>query len=92
MGDYAKNLLDLAQDGANLAAAPENEEWRRLVTWIESALIRAEEPGAQAVARALAIRYLKRVVAHLMNVLSTVVMPGDRLDYLDEDPEDRPRA
>jgi len=43
----------------------------------------------QAVAVALAHRYLKRIVAHGMNVLSAVVMPVDRLDYFDEDPEDR---
>ena len=54
-----------------------------------SALIRAVDPGPQAVARALAHRYLKRVVAHLMNLLSAVIMPLDRLDYFDEDPEDR---
>jgi hypothetical protein len=29
------------------------------------------------------------VVAHLMNVLSAVIMPLDQLDYFDEDPEDR---
>ncbi|CAN5708238.1 phosphate signaling complex protein PhoU [soil metagenome] len=54
-----------------------------------SALVRGEADGHQMVARALAFRYLKRVVAHLMNVLSAVVMPVDRLDYFDEDPEDR---
>jgi hypothetical protein len=41
------------------------------------------------VARALALRYLKRIVAHLTNVLSSIVMPLDRIDYFDEDPEDR---
>ena len=125
VGDYAKNLLDLARDGASFAAAPDVEEWRRLAGEVAgfiaeageafyarsgdrsralrtrgdallrlfdervSAMIRAEDPGPQAVARALAYRYLKRVVAHLMNVLSAVIMPLDRLDYFDEDPEDR---
>lgn len=125
VGDYAKNLLDLARDGANFAAAPDAGEWRRLAEVISryiadtgeafrsrdaersrklrsdgdallalfdervSALIRLEEAGVQAVPRALAHRYLKRVVAHLMNVLSAVIMPVDRLDYFDEDPEDR---
>ena len=125
VGDYAKNLLDLARDGADLSTAPDAEEWRRL--WAEvaqliteagpvfqrrdtararelrsggdalltlfdgrvSALIRGEDTGEQAVARALAHRYLKRVVAHLMNLLSAVIMPLDQLDYFDEDPEDR---
>jgi Na+/phosphate symporter len=54
-----------------------------------SALVSGADTGAQAVARALAYRYLKRIVAHLMNVLSAVVMPVHKLDYFDEDPEDR---
>jgi phosphate uptake regulator len=125
VGDYAKNLLDLGRDGADLSSAPDAEEWRRLAREISrfigevgeafhardgersrvlrhqgdrllrlfdarvSALIREEDAGAQAVSRALAHRYLKRVVAHLMNLLSAVIMPMDQLDYFDEDPEDR---
>jgi phosphate uptake regulator len=125
VGDYAKNLLDLARDGASFAAIADAEEWRRLAADVSqyitdagaafhsrdgdrsqqlrrrgdahlrrfdeavSSLIRQEDPGPQAVARALAYRYLKRVVAHLMNVLSAVVMPLDQIDYFDEDPEDR---
>jgi phosphate uptake regulator len=125
IGDYAKNLIDLPLDGANLSKEQDAEEWQRLKTDISqymhdvgvafgsrdgelarpllntggdmlglfdrrvSALVRGEAPGGQTVARALAYRYLKRVVAHLMNVLSAVVMPVDRLDYFDEDPEDR---
>jgi phosphate uptake regulator len=54
-----------------------------------SELVSGTDQHADAVARALAYRYLKRIVAHLMNVLSSVVMPLDQLDYFDEDPEDR---
>jgi phosphate transport system protein len=54
-----------------------------------SALVRGTDTSTDAVARALSLRYLKRIVAHLTNVLSSVVMPLDRLDYFDEDPEDR---
>jgi phosphate transport system protein len=125
IGDYSKNLLDLALDGADFSTEPDADEWRRLTPQISqymsdvgdafgardgersrpllttggamlglfddrvSALVRGESEGQQTVARALAYRYLKRVVAHLMNVLSAVVMPVDKLDYFDEDPEDR---
>lgn len=125
VGDYAKNLLDLALDGANLAELPDAEEWRRLTADISSyiteagasfgdrdeqrcralserghvllgffddavsALVRGTDRRPQPVARALAYRYLKRVVAHLMNVLSAVIVPLDRLDHIGEDPEDR---
>jgi phosphate uptake regulator len=128
VGDYAKNLLDLARDGADLSKAPDADSWRELTAEVSqlvtdageaftssdadraraltargddllkrfdagvSALVRADDPGQQAVARALTHRYLKRVVAHLMNLLSAVVMPLDRLDFFDEDPEDRSPA
>ena len=54
-----------------------------------SALVRGEDDRPDPVGRALGARYLKRIVAHLTNVLSAVVMPLDQLDYFDEDPEDR---
>ncbi|MEX2532386.1 MAG: PhoU domain-containing protein, partial [Nitriliruptoraceae bacterium] len=122
VGDYAKNLLDLARDGANLGS---HDVWRQtfedVATFIQdtqtvfakrdvararemlisgdvmldefdagvSRLVSGSDDATDGVARALAYRYLKRIVAHLMNVLSSVVMPLDQLDYFDEDPEDR---
>jgi len=44
---------------------------------------------ADAVSRALYFRFLKRITAHVMNVLTSLVMPVDRLDYYDEPKEDR---
>ena len=121
VGDYAKNLLDLARDGANLSAHDDwpqrREQAAKLITEtavafrdrdlkrariliaegdrlldeyddLVSALVRKEDVRPDAVPRALALRYLKRIVAHLTNVLSSVVMPLDQLDYFD-DPEDR---
>jgi Na+/phosphate symporter len=123
VGDYAKNLLDLALDGAKFNSLPEIDEWRKLGRDISkyiadagaafrvrdaaesrelrawgdetlekfdarvSALVSGEDSGDQAVARALAYRYLKRVVAHLMNLMSAVVMPLDQIDYYIQDPE-----
>jgi phosphate transport system protein len=122
IGDYGKNLRDLARDGADLSAFPAWHETRTEVSRMiaetaevfatrdaerarellargdelldafdhtVSQIVRGEDDRPQAVARALAARYIKRVVAHLTNVLSAVVMPIDRLDYFDEDPEDR---
>jgi len=122
IGDYGKNLRDLARDGADLSAFPAWNETRTEVSRMiadtaevfasrdaerarellargdelldafdrtVSAIVRGEDERPQAVARALAARYIKRIVAHLTNVLSAVVMPIDRLDYFDEDPEDR---
>ncbi len=126
VGDYAKNLVDLARDGANFKGLPTEETWRnrwwgevsqligdareafkawdadrsralisqgdRLLDQCDervSAIVRGEDTDSHAVARALALRYVKRVVAHIMNLLTAVVMPLDQLDYFDEDPEDR---
>ncbi len=125
VGDYAKNLFDVAADGGQLHEVPDVADLRGLRDRVGvlmdqaagafadrdadaarqlmgegdalldqfdahvSALVRGDDQGPQAVARALVHRYLKRIVAHLMNVLSSVVMPIDRIDYFDEDPEDR---
>ena len=53
------------------------------------AQLRADGPPSRAVAYALLSRYFHRIAAHLMNVLTAVVMPLDRLDYWDEDKVDR---
>ncbi|MGH3441487.1 MAG: PhoU domain-containing protein [Nitriliruptorales bacterium] len=53
-------------------------------------LVVSDRTAREAVPRALYFRHLKRIVAHLMNLLSAVTMPVDKIDYYDEDPEDRP--
>ncbi len=122
IGDYGKNLRDLARDGVDLSGFPSWSELRNEVAQMitdtaeifearddararvllargdelldgfndaVSSIVRGEDDRPHAVGRALAARYVKRIVAHLTNVLSAVVMPIDRLDYFDEDPEDR---
>lgn len=44
---------------------------------------------ADAVARVLYYRFLQRTTAHVMNVLTALVQPLDRLDYYDEAKDDR---
>lgn len=125
IGDYAKNLLDLAELGVDLSRGDDGDQLRgdfdnavalvpraaevfaerdedgaqALLQQVETLLERANTqvdtavssdlPGHHAAPRALFHRYLKRVVAHTANLLSGVVMPVDRLDYFDEDVEDR---
>jgi len=125
IGDYAKNLFDLANDGTDLSLGMHTGSVSQAVTEVPvfvadaarafgerdleasrtllrrgdelldgfdrqvSELVREPHPDHQSVAVALTYRYLKRIIAHMMNVLSAVVMPIDRLDYFDEDPEDR---
>jgi phosphate uptake regulator len=127
IGDYAKNVFDLAAAGADFSDADDRDElvsfWERVSTYITEAadtyadrdeeraaeliatgdelcdhfdervdrLVTTEQPGREAVPRALLFRHLKRIVAHLMNLLSAVVMPLDKLDFFDEDHVERRR-
>jgi phosphate uptake regulator len=48
------------------------------------------DPGTtQPAATVLCYRYFKRITAHQLNIISSLVMPLDQLDYFDEDPETR---
>ena len=49
----------------------------------------SQGPASDAVARTLYYRFLKRITAHVMNLLTSLVMPVDRLDYYDEATDDR---
>lgn len=125
IGDYAKNVWDLAAEGIDLSDAPDRDHlvgWRDRVARAigDVATVFAERDGDRArtligefdvlldecddlitaqivsdgtprdaVPRALLFRYLKRIVAHLMNVLTSLVMPLDRLDFYDEKKADR---
>ena len=125
IGDYAKNVYDLAKYGADFTAAPDLEElesYRDRVGWLideavavfeardisraKELLTRADAlldeyddhvkaafaspgPASDAVARALFYRFLKRITAHVMNLMTSIVFPVDRLDYYDEAKDDR---
>ena len=117
IGDYCKNIWNLAQMGVNLSGGSDHDELTkpcdRVAGLIETALeafaeqdaekvhelipgiredthhydvhviefVNSDLPGREAAPRALFYRYIKRISAHLSNVLSSVVMPVDRLDF-----------
>lgn len=125
IGDYAKNIFDIAAEGADFSGAEDRDELiayrdriSRMITEagdvyrnrneelardlisegdrlqdefddLVHALVTADVRASEAVPRALFYRHLKRVVAHIMNVMTAVVMPLDKLDYFDEDLQDR---
>ena len=49
-----------------------------------SAIALSDFPTAVAVNTTIATRYYKRIAGHLLNLLSSVVMPLHKLDYIDE--------
>jgi phosphate transport system protein len=125
IGDYAKNIYDLAAEGVDFSTAEDRDELvatrdrvssligevvrvfseqdtaraRELIAEGDqlqdafdtavTTLVTAETPSSHGVPRALFHRHCKRIVAHLMNMLSALVMPIDQLDYYDEDRETR---
>ena len=125
IGDYSKNIWDLAAAGVDLSEAEdagrwlalrdrtsrsiaesariyherdteaahalvqEMDEWTAAFDECVDEMMASEGPASDAVSRALLCRYLKRITAHLMNVISSLVMPVHRLDYYDEKKADR---
>ncbi|MEZ6014697.1 MAG: PhoU domain-containing protein [Planctomycetota bacterium] len=118
IGDYAKNLFDLAVERPWLGDDEERKELIELKDRISRALVRAKGnyeledveaartflaechtledlcddridravrvQGQNAAGLALACRYFKRVVSHASNVITSLVMPLDKLDFYDE--------
>ncbi|HSJ27729.1 MAG TPA: PhoU domain-containing protein [Acidimicrobiia bacterium] len=125
VGDYAKNIWDVASVVGDQPARPDLSEvmplfdrtigliaeiaeiyaardvkratatLKRCDDWLDDydarvdELMLSPEPSTEGVPKALLFRHVKRITAHLMNVLTSVVMPFDRLDYFDEDKIDR---
>ena len=118
IGDYAKNLFDLAvhsrdafvdAERAELVALKDRisrllaktrntydgqdeeaarrllEECNRLEDECDAAVHRAlVVEGRNLAANVLAYRYFKRVVSHAANIVTSLVMPIDKLDFFDE--------
>lgn len=125
VGDYSKNLYDLAKYGADFTTAADfdyldsyrervgqlmedavtvfatrdQEGAQRLIDKADGflddydsnvkAAFHSDGPAPDAVARALYFRFLKRITAHVMNLMTALVAPVHRLDYYDEAKEDR---
>ena len=125
VGDYAKNLYDLAKYGADLTKGADTDTLAKHREYVGDLIVEASEifesndleaaqgfcdkadvftdlcdaavraahgsegPASEAVARALFYRYMKRITAHLLNLVSSMILPIGQLDYYDENPEDR---
>ena len=47
-------------------------------------LLENKEKVQYPVATTLFFRYLKRIVSHIVNAATALIMPTDKIDYLDE--------
>ena len=120
IGDYCKNIWDLAHAGVSFGGASDLDVLRQQTDEVAELLSEGREafstqdvkrvhsliprmevnavghddammgyigssaPASEAVPRALYYRFLKRIVSHMENVLTSVVMPLDRIDFYKE--------
>ncbi|MGD2216550.1 MAG: PhoU domain-containing protein [Gemmatimonadales bacterium] len=68
-----------------LAMTREGRELTHRCDALVEQVARSEYKARTAVALAMGARFYKRTAAHVLNVLSSVVMPLHKLDYYDED-------
>ena len=121
IGDYAKNIFELALARPELGTDAERTALNECKDHVSKLLVRAAgliesqdeqlaaayltesdklqslcdeqvgilmvEKGRNVVAAALAYRYFKRVASHAGNVVTSIVMPLDKLDYYPGKPD-----
>ena len=99
LDDYRDRVSRLILEAADVFEAQDTDGAQRLLGKADAfldqynrevkAAYNSTGSTQDAVARALYFRFLKRTTAHVMNVLTSLVQPLDRLDYYDEAKEDR---
>jgi len=99
LAGYRDRVSHLIGEAAEAFAAKDTERAKQLINKADGflddydrhvkAAFKWEGSPSDAVSRALYFRFLKRITAHVMNFLTSLVMPVDRLDYYDEAKEDR---
>ena len=120
IGDYCKNLFEIAETGNTFTQGDELDNYielrndiGKLIVYLQSclnlddeskvqdlitlgsslstslddkitALLENKEEVQYPVATTLLYRYLKRIVSHIVNASTALIMPTDQIDYLDE--------
>ena len=120
IGDYCKNLFEIAETGNSFAKGDDLDTYMELkndigkfIVYLQSclnlddeskvqdlitlgsslnndldekitALLEDKEKIQYPVATTLFYRYLKRIVSHIVNAATAIIMPTDQIDYLDE--------
>jgi len=92
LGDYAKNLAQLAGIRHEIfPLGPKLDELlsvrrgvQRILATTPQIIKDASHDAGTTTALILGARFYKRICGHLLNVLTSVVMPLDKVDYFDE--------
>ncbi len=96
---YCAAVGQLIDDAATVFEQRDHERAQALITKADSflddyddhikAMVQSDRTAFDATTRALYFLYLKRITAHLMNLMTSLVLPVDLLDYYDEAKDDR---
>ncbi len=99
LAGYRDRVSTLLSEAASTFEARDTDRARELIAKADGfldeydnhvkAAYRSTGTPGDAVSRALYYRFLKRITAHVMNFLTSMVLPVDRLDYYDEAKDDR---
>jgi|TARA_B110000263_G_scaffold247380_1_gene260118 phosphate transport system protein len=120
IGDYCKNLFEIAETGNTFAKGEDLDSYielrndiGKLIVYLQSCLnledeakirdlitlgssmssdlddkitglLENKETIEYPVSTTLFYRYLKRIVSHIVNASTALIMPTDQIDYLDE--------
>jgi hypothetical protein len=88
---HRKRVASLLKESLEAFRAEDTEQVHQLIQGIDAdtshydehiiEFVNSDLPGREAAPRALFYRYMKRISAHLSNVLTSIVMPVDRIDF-----------
>ncbi len=92
---HRDHVAELVADTLAIFSAEDMERVHELIPAIKAdeehydshvaQFVMSDLPASHAAPRALFYRYIKRLSGHLSNILSSVVMPVDRLDFYNPD-------
>jgi phosphate uptake regulator len=83
------HVVDQSDDARALELIQEGRDLARRSDALVARIARSDYDASTATGLVLGTRYFKRIGGHMLNVLSSVVMPLHKLDYYDEkDPAD----
>lgn len=92
--DAAAHVIDQSDDARALELIQQGRALMHRADTLVASVARGSYDASTTTALVLGARYFKRIGAHTLNVLSSVVMPLHKLDYYDEsevnDEDDQP--
>lgn len=81
----SRSVFETEDEDAARATIQDLDALRERCDKAAYALLEREEGGGPVVVAAFAYRFFKRITSHTMNVVTSLVVPLDQLDYYDED-------